>query len=185
MTKTSFPVPAELFAAAESSSFEGTYEPLLFKAGPDLYTFDEPLAWQVSITNTGGALLVIGTVEGVATTSCARCMEPVVLSMMGEIEGYYLLSADDEADLEDVEEDEFEVLGPDNVIDLVPLIRAAILLECPLVPLCDDACKGLCPTCGKNLNEGDCACVATLDEALDATGRENPFAVLKDYPFEN
>ncbi|MEG0070291.1 MAG: DUF177 domain-containing protein [Raoultibacter sp.] len=185
MSETSFIVPAELFAAAESSSFSGTYEPTVFKAGPDLYTFAQPLSWQVSITNTGGALLVIGTVEGDAVTSCARCMEPVKLSMTGEIEGYYLLSADDEADLEDIEEDEFEVLGPDNVIDLVPLIRAAILLECPLVPLCDEECKGLCPACGKNLNEGDCDCVMVEEDGRDAAGPANPFAVLKDYPFQN
>ncbi|MEG0071973.1 MAG: DUF177 domain-containing protein [Raoultibacter sp.] len=183
MSGTSFIVPAELFAAAESSSVSGTYDLPLFKAGPDLYSFSAPLSWQISITNTGGALLVIGTVEGVATTSCARCMEPVEIAMMGEIEGYYLTSAEEAPGMDDIEEDEFEVLGANNTIDFEPLIRAAILLECPLVPLCGDDCKGLCPTCGKNLNEGECDC-APVTDGEGAVVRENPFAVLKDYPFE-
>ena len=60
----------------------------------------------------------------------------------------------------------------------VPLIVAALLLEVPLVPLCDDDCKGLCPQCGANLNEGPCGC--SRDEAdVEAS----PFAALKNFDF--
>ena len=59
------------------------------KAGPDLHSFSEPLAWQVDVTNTGDALLVAGTVEGEATTSCARCLDEFSFPVTGEIEGYY------------------------------------------------------------------------------------------------
>ncbi|MEF9925156.1 MAG: DUF177 domain-containing protein [Raoultibacter sp.] len=181
MNETTFIVPSELFAAAESSSVSGTYDLPLFKAGPDLYSFSEPLNWQVSITNTGGALLVSGTVEGSATTSCARCMESLTLPITGEIEGYYLTSTEESSQAEEMEEDEFEVLGADHLIDFEPLIRAAVLLECPLVPLCTDECKGLCSSCGKNLNEGPCDCAPDPADPV----RENPFAALKDYPFSN
>ncbi|MCQ5072305.1 YceD family protein, partial [Adlercreutzia sp. DFI.6.23] len=67
---------------------------------------------------------------------------------------------------------------PDAAYHLVPLILAALLLEVPLVPLCDDDCKGLCPQCGANLDEGPCGC--SRDEAdVEAS----PFAALKNFDF--
>ncbi len=46
----------------------------------------------------------------------------------------------------------------DPVVDLGPDIREEIILDYPLKPLCNCDCKGLCPRCGKNLNEGECGC---------------------------
>ena len=181
MEATRIPIPSELFAPAESSQFEGTYAVPVVKAGPDLYDFAEPLAWQVDVTNTGDALLVTGTVEGEAKTSCARCVDEFSFPVTGEVEGYFLIGADREAP-EDMDDDEFDVLPDDNVIDLEPLLRAALLLEFPLVPLCDEEFKGLCPTCGANLNDGPCGCAPAEDAGDDAP--PNPFAVLKDFPFE-
>lgn len=173
-------IPSELFSPAESTHFEGEIEVPVMKAGPDLYTFSGSLAWQVDVTNTGDAFLVMGTVEGQAATSCARCLAEVTFPVMGEIEGYFLIGADAQAP-DDMDADEFDVLPDDNTIDLAPLITAALLLEFPLVPLCEDACKGLCPTCGANLNDGDCGCDAA-NEGDDAVA-PNPFAVLKGYSF--
>ncbi len=48
-------------------------------------------------------------------------------------------------------------LGHDKV-DLEPLARESLILDLPLVPLCKDDCRGLCATCGKDLNTGDCDC---------------------------
>lgn len=182
MSDTRILVPSELFAPAESSCFEGTYEAGILKAGPDLYEFAGPLVWQATVTNTGGALLVTGTVEGVAKTSCARCLNTFEFPVTGEIEGYFLLSEEEEAP-EDMDDDEFSYLPKNNVIELDPLIKAALLLEMPLVPLCDDDCKGICPDCGADLNEGPCSCGEADDGEED--GAKNPFSVLKNFPFEN
>jgi uncharacterized protein len=43
-----------------------------------------------------------------------------------------------------------------GIIDLTPVLREYTLLEIPISPLCQPDCKGLCPICGNNLNEGDC-----------------------------
>jgi uncharacterized protein len=48
-----------------------------------------------------------------------------------------------------------------KTIDLAPALREQILLAVPPSPVCDEACKGLCPTCGKDLNAGDCGCEKT------------------------
>jgi uncharacterized protein len=48
-----------------------------------------------------------------------------------------------------------------KVIDLSGPLREQILLAIPPSPLCDEGCKGLCPQCGKDLNQGDCGCERT------------------------
>ena len=185
-------ISPESLLPAQSEHFEGFASiPELF-AGPDIYAFDKPLAWSVDITNTGGALLVSGTVEGSAQTTCARCLEEFSFPVKGEIEGYFLVGeAQSEPDSE--EADEFEILGKDNIIDLAPLIKAALLLEFPMVALCDEECAGLCPECGANLNEGVCECDARVRTSDEVAGEgadtseisnKNPFAVLKDYSFD-
>ena len=173
-------ISPELFAPAESSHFEGELALSSLQAGPDEYVFSEPLAWRADITNTGDALLVTGTVTGGATASCARCLDEFPMALAGDIEGYYLIDEGGQAP-EDMDDDEFDVLPSDHVIDLEPLIKAALLVEFPLVPLCDEDCKGLCASCGANLNEGPCGC-APVEGDDDAP--PNPFSVLKDFPFD-
>lgn len=168
-------IPERLFAPAEFEHVEGTCELPVLKAGPDLYSFAEPLTWSVDITNTGDAFLVSGTVEGQALTACGRCLGDAKFDLVGEVEGYFVIGADEQpADLDD---DEFDVLPDDRTIDLVPLIQAALLLELPVMPLCQDDCQGLCPTCGQNLNEGECGC--ELEEG-STDDPPSPFAKLAD-----
>lgn len=169
-------IPQELFALAGSSRFQGTVDLGTLEAGPDAYVFSAPASWAVDVTNTGGALLLSGTVSGRATTACARCLASVEVSLEGEVEEYLLIGERDEGDPRDAAEAEFDRLPEDKVVDLEPYLRAALLMEVPRVPLCSEGCKGLCPQCGADLNEGPCPCGEP-----DAPDEENPFAVLKDF----
>jgi len=56
-------------------------------------------------------------------------------------------------------EDSIHLVTEDKV-DLTPYIEEHVLLELPLVPLCSEDCRGLCPVCGQNKNERDCSCQA-------------------------
>lgn len=187
MADASIKIPAELFALAESSRFEGELELDVLCAGPDDFHFDGPVAWDVTVTNTGAALLVEGKATGMATCACSRCLEDVAYDFEGDIEGYYIIpgeSVDYGDDEDDPGEDEFETLPDDHIINLEPLIRAALMVDAPSVPLCRDDCAGLCPICGANLNEGDCGCGE--DEDVAAFNREaNPFAALANLKFED
>ena len=173
-------VPSQLLSPAAHESFEGSYDPVVITSGPDVYSVPRPVSWTVDLTNTGDAILVTGSVEGTVTTSCARCLGDVEVPIIGEIEGYFIIGSDAEAP-DGMDDDEFDLLPDDGAIDLASLIVAAIVLELPLVPLCDEDCKGLCPTCGANLNEGPCDCPPVEGGEL---GRKNPFSVLKGYSFE-
>jgi uncharacterized protein len=57
---------------------------------------------------------------------------------------------------EDEDEETYPLGG--EMLDLQPLVRDALLLELPLAPVCRKDCRGLCPTCGADLNDGACSC---------------------------
>ncbi|MGI6591239.1 MAG: YceD family protein [Eggerthellaceae bacterium] len=187
MSDTIVDIPEELFDSQVGLSFSGTMDLPELTSGPDVYTFDAPLSWQVLVVNSGDRrFLVTGTVVGEAQATCGRCLGTFDLPLNGEIEGFWLMEDPGEDIPEDLAEDEFEVIGEDRKMDLSSFIQAAIVLALPFVPLCREDCKGLCPRCGKNLNEGPCDC-EQLDSADDGINPDNPFAVLKDlqFPDEN
>ena len=61
--------------------------------------------------------------------------------------------------------DDYIVL-PDLVLDLDALAEEDVVLNLPSKVLCKDDCKGLCPQCGKNLNDGPCDCKEPVDPRL-------------------
>ncbi len=56
----------------------------------------------------------------------------------------------------------------DESVDLTPEIREAIILALSAHPVCSQDCKGLCPQCGKNLNDGECGCTGQTDKSWSA-----------------
>jgi uncharacterized protein len=58
----------------------------------------------------------------------------------------------------------YEISGDTEFVDLTEDIREAVLLAIPSFPVCSTSCKGLCPQCGANLNEGPCACRPPPDD---------------------
>lgn len=177
-------VPDELFETSGGSYYSGELEIDLLDTGVDQYVPTTPISWSVSISNTGENLVVLGHASMSGTTSCARCLEEVEYELDGEIEGYVFLDEPTPEQTEGFDVDEYVVLDDDKVIDLEPMIRAALCLDAPLIPLCDDDCKGLCPECGANLNEGPCSC-EKKDEQEEDEFHKNPFAVLKGLKFDD
>ena len=50
------------------------------------------------------------------------------------------------------EDDEVSTLQ-DDLVDLEPLLRDAVVLALPFQPLCEDDCPGLCAECGARLKD--------------------------------
>lgn len=73
------------------------------------------------------------------------------------------------------EEDEFPFDGV--TVDLSDAVREAVILAFPSRLTCKDDCKGLCPKCGVNLNNGECSCCESEEED------DNPFSLLKKINF--
>lgn len=132
--------------------------------------------YRVTLTNTGEAILLRGTVSTQGTTECGRCLEPAQVDVQAEVQGYFLL--DPEELKEGYEEDEVEVVDANGDFDISYNILAAVCYATPFVVLCKDDCKGLCFKCGKNLNEGPCDCQDEPDPL-------NPFAALAGLSFSD
>ncbi len=92
------------------------------------------------ITNTVSVDLAL---SGLISMVCSRCLNEFKTELNKELKLSYPLDKDQQ------------------VIDLDPDIREEIILDYPLQPLCIADCKGLCPKCSKNLNEGGCSCAPT------------------------
>ena len=92
---------------------------------------------------------------------CAKCLEHTTLDFNEKVE-YILecvtpyIAKGQEIKLMPDEIEKYYFKG--DKIDVTPAIRDTILLAIPIKTLCKPHCKGLCPICGKNLNEGDCKC---------------------------
>ncbi|MCT4662482.1 MAG: DUF177 domain-containing protein [Tissierellales bacterium] len=54
--------------------------------------------------------------------------------------------------------EQFILLADDFLLDLETQVEEAIVFSMPMKAICKSSCKGICPTCGKNLNEGPCSC---------------------------
>ncbi|HET7072000.1 MAG TPA: DUF177 domain-containing protein, partial [Nocardioides sp.] len=81
------------------------------------------------------------------TGECARCLEPI--SDEVEVRFQELFVYDDQ-DVDPDEELEVSTLQ-DDLVDLEPLLRDAVVLALPFQPLCTEDCPGLCAECGARL----------------------------------
>jgi uncharacterized protein len=112
-----------------------------------------------------GRFYFSGRMEGSVRLPCRLCLEEVDVEVDDDV--HFLL-----AEIGAEEADDPEVFLYDSnahSIDLRPAIRETWLLSAPAYVQCSEDCKGLCPTCGTNLNESTCNCSTTrTDPRWDA-----------------
>jgi uncharacterized protein len=119
---------------------------------------------RLSSAGRPGRFYFSGHLDGTIAASCRRCLTDLELPVQEEVHLIYAEAGDAEADDPDV-----FVLNPRaDDVDLRPAIREQWLLAVPAFAQCRDDCRGLCPTCGADLNLGACECAATTDSRWDA-----------------
>ena len=102
-------------------------------------------------------------------TDSVRCLEefPCRLEFQMVDEYYQTVAIDGGAALKLPHAPETFSIDANHVIDMSEAVRQNTLLAVPLKPLCDRACQGICPHCGRNLNQGTCGCaVPQVDPRL-------------------
>jgi uncharacterized protein len=117
---------------------------------------------------------VKGKLDTSMEVACARCLDPVVHQVDRNFDLLYRpLGIDSGHEELSVTDAEAEIGYYQNGgLLLEDTLREQVLLALPLKTICREDCKGLCPHCGKNLNENQCSCV---DEVEDPR-----WSVLKD-----
>jgi len=111
----------------------------------------------------GTTVHVRGRLSAGVQVECGRCLERYAVPVEQELDLFYL-PREKERPMD--EEDEVGLSDHDVVVgyhdgsqlDLGDVVREQLFLSLPLKYVCREDCRGLCPTCGRNLNEGGCGC---------------------------
>lgn len=138
-----------------SKSFEFLHDEIVEEDA----VFLHPLHADLSVRKMGEEVYLKGKIKTLLSFVCSRCLIPFEFPVDSHFDLVYF-------------PEELEVVGEeldsDNLntsfyysrkIDLKELLLEQLNLTFPVKPLCSEACQGICPICGKNINSGDCSCV--------------------------
>ena len=123
----------------------------------------EPVLAQGVVRNTAGVLLMKGSVTTTIHGICDRCAAEFTRDIDFPIDAVLVTELASE---ENEDEWVFPLVG--DSADLDDIVRTVFVLNLDSKLLCKEDCKGLCPRCGKNLNDGKCTCEKELDPRLAA-----------------
>lgn len=120
-----------------------------------------PLDVDLEIDRRSDHIHIGGAVTGGLQMACHRCLKPTLVPLDERVEIFLVEeqkkgASEEETELEP-EDLEYELFDGEE-IDLDQLIAEQVFLALPFKVLCSEACRGLCPRCGSNLNEESCRC---------------------------
>ncbi|MCS7225243.1 MAG: DUF177 domain-containing protein [Armatimonadetes bacterium] len=113
----------------------------------------------------GRMVLITGRVSGQIGLNCSRCLTPFYQNSETTFEAHCEIRTFRRiAEGLPVEEgEELTAIFDGETANIGELSRQALLLTLPLAPVCRQDCRGLCPYCGANRNEGLCNCQEPSD----------------------
>lgn len=134
---------------------------------PAVLAYAAPPVGEGVIVNSAGALTLTGTIRADMRCRCDRCAREFDLHREAAVEAQLA------QELQDEEDPDYFLLEGDK-LDLDEVLESAFILDMDQQLLCREDCKGLCPRCGADLNDGPCGCrkesdprLAVLEQLLD------------------
>ena len=127
------------------------------------YPVSEPVLAQGTVRNTAGVLMMEGQVRTTIHGVCDRCAGSFDREVTFPIDVVLVTELANEEN-----EDEWVFPLEGDSADLDDIVRTVFVLNLDSKLLCKEDCKGLCPKCGKNLNDGPCNCQKELDPRFAA-----------------
>lgn len=145
-----------------SKKLSYTLTPADLEITEDELKITAPIILEGMVENAGDVILLKAGVATETERICGRCLKVFTAPLNAEVvEKFYPAGA------ENIENDAF--VYESDLLDITEPVRESLLLAVPLQSLCRDDCRGLCPVCGADRNEGDCGCdAASVDPRLAA-----------------
>ena len=112
-----------------------------------------------TVARRGGRLFLEASIESRTELECSSCLENFELQLDTGFD--LVFHHEGRTQVPDgLEEEDFILLtgAIERRYDIFPRVRESILLELPIRYICSADCKGLCSSCGENLNSGKCSC---------------------------
>ncbi len=123
----------------EGLTEEATYDPKSLDIDRFDLQIEPPIVVSSLITKAEGEIVVQAAIRCVLKLSCAKCLGSFESPLQTEAVLSYQVA-------------------PTDVVDMTEDIRQELMLAYPMIPICRPDCKGLCPACGQNWNDGPCRC---------------------------
>jgi len=172
---------SDVSGSSMSFEIEGNMDDIDDPQGP--VRFETPVHLAGRAWNISGDYLVQAEAKGEAILRCDRCLKDFEWPFELELESYHVRGVVDSGPwITEVDEEQEARLFQGEQIELDGLFYEAVLLDLPIKRLCSPDCRGICPVCGQDLNEGECGCsvddtdprLATLGELIedDETGSD-------------
>ena len=140
--------------------------------------FTSPIQTRLKAARIGEIVQIEGKVHTTIRLTCGRCLREFISPLESE---FALTYTRDLPELPGTDQPEEKEIGAEDVglisfrgeeIDLTEGIQEHVILALPLRPLCSGTCKGLCASCGTDLNYADCTCSQpAADSPFAALGR--------------
>ncbi len=123
-----------------------------------------------------GVIRINGQLETKMEMVCARCLEPVHEEVQRDFDLFYQpLPKSAKPEEERLKDDDTEIgFFQGEGLFLADVLKEQVLLALPMKVICQSDCRGLCASCGANLNHEECRC-----ETHSSDPRLAPLARLK------
>jgi uncharacterized protein len=147
---------------SDKISFSASFEPGVVDFGSENVRQVGVLDWAATAERAGEEIRINGTLSATMESMCSRCLEPARVGISKPFDLFFrerdeaMFDEDEEVELNDVDTRTAFFTG--TKLAMGDILREQILLALPMKALCGVDCKGLCPTCGTNLNSGSCNC---------------------------
>jgi uncharacterized protein len=143
-----------------------TIEPAAFQRDEE-YRVAAPVELLMDVEKAGADVFrVTGRYATRLALECSRCIEPFEIPVDASFDLQYVPQAENtgEGEREIAEEDLATAYYREGTLDIGELLREQFELTLPMKPLCEEACRGLCPHCGTNLNRAQCDCAPKWED---------------------
>lgn len=108
------------------------------------------------VTDKNNCMFLNAKISADYTAPCDRCLKEISETLTFDFER--MISSDINSVSNDNDIDSDIIYISESGIDIDIAVTEELVLELPIYRLCKEDCKGLCPKCGKNLNQGECSC---------------------------
>ncbi|MDP3732588.1 MAG: DUF177 domain-containing protein [Candidatus Omnitrophota bacterium] len=143
----------------EGLILEEEVSPSSLELETDTVKFSGPIKIKAEVSRITNAVTVNLSLSGSTRLNCSRCLGEFNVALKKGLRLNY--QVDNSKPIIDTST-LLNVNGErSRTINLDQDIKEEIILDYPIKSLCNPDCKGLCPKCGRNLNEGGCSCAST------------------------
>ena len=118
------------------------------------------LSYDLQVFRTDDAIFVRGQLAGSFSVTCSRCLGPCEIQVQEPtLQITYLCPEGEQPEEEELSLEDLDTYSYNGEsVDLEPMLREHLVLAVPMAPQCDPRCKGLCSSCGADLNKEPCSC---------------------------